>query len=858
MSSSIQTWRHRIVGRSLAPLVLLSLAMMACGTTDTTSADTTNTGTGTDTGTDTTSADTADTTTTSTVDSSTTTADSTNTASGSTPTDADADAADARPRQLTFNVVEDWNSGFSPDGSRIAFSSDYDGDFEIYVMNIDRSSVVQLTHNEADDWGGFWSPDGIRIAFSSDRDGDFEIFVMNADGSGVVQLTHNDTLDWAPQWSPDGTRIAFSRDLGDDNSEIFVMNADGSSPLRLTDSESLEWTASWSPDGTRIVFDSDRDGDFEIFVMNADGSGVVQLTHNDALDWGPQWSPDGTRIVFDSDHDGYSDTDSGLHYPLDVMVMNADGSGLRPLNQHSAYDSGGSWSPDGTRIAFSSDRDGDSEIFIIDVDGSGAGGNPGRTADTSDQAETGGGTETSAPRSTVDFLGHWPVEESDNCGSWQRYLAPGDSVWISAEGFAPNSVVEFVAEAASLKSPQGELLDAPHLPATETDFEGTFQVMWTIPAAPPADEDSTPRIYAFQGTGVNDDGGTHTVSMLSPVVAYPATAPCAQNDQAATTFGEPVEIAVLDNDIEATANTETHLERTERPHGGTFTADTATGMVTFQPNPGFTGTASAHYFAYDSWDIRTRARIEVDVRIDCSIDGSAGGAVIVGTAGDDVICVPDRRDDDAYDFYSPGRDFDYVVDAKGGDDIVFGGDGFDLIYGGEGADTIYGHGGRDTIVGGPGADTIHADEFEDLVYSVDSEDTISDVQGFQVVDAPLTEIYWPGPFTRNDWAAAAVSETITIDVLANDYDINGDIEAPSLRVTWLPLGTATAVWGSDGGVVIAYTAPAHMPDEPPYEAPWIPAESGLDTFQYEICDARGTCSDGQVFVRISLTRPRSG
>ena len=135
-----------------------------------------------------------------------------------------------------------------------------------------------------------------------------------------------------------------------------------------------------------------------------------------------------------------------------------------------------------------------------------------------------------------------------------------------------------------------------------------------------------------------------------------------------------------------------------------------------------------------------------------------------------MICVPDRRDDDAYDFYSPGRDFDYVVDAKGGDDIVFGGDGFDLIYGGEGADTIYGHGGRDTIVGGPGADTIHADEFEDLVYSVDSEDTISDVQGFQVVDAPLTEIYWPGPFTRNDWAAAAVSETITIDVLANDYD----------------------------------------------------------------------------------------
>ncbi|MXZ54332.1 MAG: hypothetical protein F4Z34_14230 [Acidimicrobiaceae bacterium] len=580
-------------------------------------------------------------------------------------------------------------------------------------------------------------------------------------------------------------------------------------------------------------------------MMNADGTGVVQLTHNNALDWAPQWSPDGTRIVFESDHEGYSDADSGLHYPLDVMVMNADGSGLRPLAQHPAYDSGGSWSPDGTQVAFTSDRDGDSEIFVVDADGTNAGGSLDGELETSDPAEA------SAQRATVDFLGHWPVDVSDNCGSWHWYFAPGDSVWIGAEGFAPNSMVEFVAEGASLQPPEGRLLDVPQLPVTEADFEGTVQVMWTIPAAPPADEDSAPRIYGFQGTGVNEDGGTHTVSMLSPVVAYPATAPCAQDDEASTTFGEPVEIAVLDNDIEATANTETHLERTEQPYGGTFSADTATGMVTFQPKPGFTGTASAHYFAYDSWGIRTRGRIEVEVRIDCSIDGADALAVIVGTEGDDVICVPDRRDDDAYDFYSPGRNFDYVVDARGGDDIVFGGDGNDLIYGGEGADTIYGHGGRDTIVGGPGADTIHADEFEDLIYSLDSEDTITDVQGFQVIDAPLTEIYWPGPFTKNDWASAAVSETIIIDVLANDYDINGDIDAPSLRALWLPIGTAIAVWGADGDVVISYSAPDHVPDEPPYEAPWIPAQSGLDNFRYEICDARGTCSYGEVFIRIS-------
>ena len=361
MNSVVQARRDSGAVGVLVLVLLVSLAVSACGSTadddPTTAADDDPT----------TAAD----------DSLTTAADDDLTTDATT-------AADAQLRQLTFNEDGDRASGFSPDGSQIAFVSDRDGDYEIFVMNIDGTGVVQLTHNDTDDWGGFWSPDGTLIAFNRDFDGDTEIFVMNADGTGVVQLTHNDTDDWGGLWSPDGTRIAFGRYLDDDNSEIFIMNADGSDPLQLTDSDYLEFSASWSPDGTRIAFDSDRDGDFEIFVMNADGTGVVQLTHNHSLDWAPQWSPDGTRIVFESDHGGYSDTDSSAHSPLDVMVMNADGTAVRPLTQHSAYDSGGSWSPDGTRIVFNSDRDGDSEIFIIDADGSGAGGNFDREPDTSE------------------------------------------------------------------------------------------------------------------------------------------------------------------------------------------------------------------------------------------------------------------------------------------------------------------------------------------------------------------------------------------------------------------------------------------------------------------------------------------
>ena len=117
---------------------------------------------------------------------------------------------------------------------------------------------------------------GDLIAFTSDRDGDYEIFVMNADGSEVRQLTDNDDDDGLPAWSPDGKRIAFTSDRGD-KFEIFVMNSDGTEVRQLTDNDDSDWSPSWSPDGKRIAFTSDRYGDWEIFVMNADGSNVVSL-----------------------------------------------------------------------------------------------------------------------------------------------------------------------------------------------------------------------------------------------------------------------------------------------------------------------------------------------------------------------------------------------------------------------------------------------------------------------------------------------------------------------------------------------------------------------------------------------------
>ena len=278
-------------------------------------------------------------------------------ASATTPALASGRIVETR---LTDNDADDYSLRWSPDGRRIAFMSERDGNHEIYVMNADGSGVTRLTHNDAADGQPIWSPDGRRIAFDSYRAGTLEIYVMNADGSGVTRLTDNDAYDYGPSWSPDGRRIAFMS-YRDGNWEIYVMNADGSGVTRLTDNDAWDGNPSWSPDGRRIAFHSRRDGNSEIYVMNADGSGVTQLTNNEAGNWGPSWSPDGRRIMFTSDRDGNHE----------IYVMNADGSGVTRLTDNEARDWYPSWSPDGRRIAFMSDRDLSWDIYVLNADGSG-------------------------------------------------------------------------------------------------------------------------------------------------------------------------------------------------------------------------------------------------------------------------------------------------------------------------------------------------------------------------------------------------------------------------------------------------------------------------------------------------------
>ena len=101
----------------------------------------------------------------------------------------------------TMRAMEE-SPAWSPDGSRIAFMSDRDGNFEIYVMNADGSGPTRLTKNPESDAYPVWSADGSRIAFQSERDGNYEVYVMNADGSRQTNLTDNPAGDGNPTWSP--------------------------------------------------------------------------------------------------------------------------------------------------------------------------------------------------------------------------------------------------------------------------------------------------------------------------------------------------------------------------------------------------------------------------------------------------------------------------------------------------------------------------------------------------------------------------------------------------------------------------------------------------------------------------------
>src|SRR5215210_4748036 len=185
---------------------------------------------------------------------------------------------------LLAGPVEPAHAAFAGQNGRIAFTSNRDGNHEIYSMNPDGTDQKRLTTDPSPSSFIFddrptVSPDGKQIAFTSNRDGKNRIYTMNGDGTNQKRLTNIDETEREPTWSPDGKKIAFTRTVSSDT-DIAVVNADGSNLIPIEFGPGDQSEPAFSVDG-RIAYVDDSDGDREIRTMNADGSNEKQLTKND-------------------------------------------------------------------------------------------------------------------------------------------------------------------------------------------------------------------------------------------------------------------------------------------------------------------------------------------------------------------------------------------------------------------------------------------------------------------------------------------------------------------------------------------------------------------------------------------------
>ncbi len=283
----------------------------------------------------------------------------------------------------------------------LAYISDRDVIRNVYLISDSHFDNPQMISNtNRDEKSVVWSPDGTKLAIESTgaRNSfvvtEIDILDIETMKSSTVVTDEGWVLDL--DWSPDENQLLFSSGKVYENEfyfNIFVMDINELEKINLTNRPSKETNPVWSPDGSKIAFVSFRNGYSELFMMNADGtdqnsiSAISQLpswiakcksiygqnsTGGDRefyrelpygcmLDVAPAWSPDGLKIAFVSARDGNKE----------IYIMNVDGTELKNLSNHPADDDDPSWSPDGSKIVFTSNRDGDFyQIFIMNIDGS--------------------------------------------------------------------------------------------------------------------------------------------------------------------------------------------------------------------------------------------------------------------------------------------------------------------------------------------------------------------------------------------------------------------------------------------------------------------------------------------------------
>jgi Tol biopolymer transport system component len=240
------------------------------------------------------------------------------------------DPAGGAPVQLTSGLNNDDEPEWYPGGKKIVFSRTTPASVDLYSMSDDGTNIDQLTSHPAVDRSPSVSPDGTKIAFSSNREApqNFDIYVLDIATGNVTRLTTDAAADTLPAWSPDGTQIVFSS-LRTGNGDIYKLNVanPATTQVRLTSgptANGVDTEPAWH--GSTIAFATNRHGppNYEIYTMNTSGGQQTRRTNNATPDVTPSWRGDGSKLAFASNR-------SSVPADFDIWTMNADGSAQAPL-----------------------------------------------------------------------------------------------------------------------------------------------------------------------------------------------------------------------------------------------------------------------------------------------------------------------------------------------------------------------------------------------------------------------------------------------------------------------------------------------------------------------------------------------
>jgi Tol biopolymer transport system component len=261
--------------------------------------------------------------------------------------------------RLTTGSGNNTEAIWSPDGSKIIYTSDRFGNLTLHVMNVESRKEIQLTQPDSISGWADWSPDGEKIAFWSYRNNESQIFTINADGTDEQKVTSGPLLKSDPLWSPNSSMMLFGQ--MDEYWEIWVIDLETGKQWQASIGDHNHWAPYWMPDGKEILYYS-SDG-LILKVVDIKGEYSRDLTFasvsNLPADLRPRISPDRTKILFNS-----------LRSPnWGLWLMDIDGKNTKRLTHDGAGDRTASWSPDGKWILYASYRSGNPDIWIMDSNG---------------------------------------------------------------------------------------------------------------------------------------------------------------------------------------------------------------------------------------------------------------------------------------------------------------------------------------------------------------------------------------------------------------------------------------------------------------------------------------------------------